>query len=442
MLRWGPRVSIAALAASALVGLGGHAEAPETNHPAPHTGAVQKDRHSRGSEEFAQRWVVLHSIGGNWGRGPTSNGETCSDCHAGHGRGRAPETADGLLVSMVVKLSIPGNDQHGAPLPHPEYGEQLQNQGELGQVPAEGSARIDWRTRDERLADGTLVTLRIPQLEYGQLAFGPLGERTLQSVRIAPALFGAGLLEVIPETALLAIAGEQRARGFNGRPNYVWDVEQQTTVLGRFGWKAGQPHLRQQIASAYLNDMGVTTAMFREDNCPPIQRACRMRPKATLPEQSDLAFGELLQHLRGLDAPVPRRIDDALKVRGERLFAEAQCAACHVPAIRIGTYAAGLAPGDQVIHPYTDLLLHDMGEGLADGRPEYLAGARDWRTPPLWGIGLGAAEGPRSLLHDGRARSVTEAVLWHGGEAHGAREVFRALPAADRAALLAFVESL
>ena len=425
-----------------MAALGGNASPRAPDHRAFGPGEISADLHlhMQGNQEFGQRWVALHSIGGNWGRGPTSNAESCSDCHAGHGRGRAPVIEDEALVSMVVKLSTPGKDQHGAALPHPRYGEQLQSQGELGRVPAEGSAHIAWRIREERLGDGVLVSLRVPQLEYRNLAFGPMGGGTLESVRIAPALFGAGLLEAIPEHTVLAIAREQRARGFNGRPNYVRDLEKQTPALGRFGWKASQPGLKQQIASAYLNDMGVTTTMFRQDNCPPVQRACRMRPKAMVPEQSDRALGELLQHLRALDPPVPRPIDDALRVRGERLFAQAQCAVCHVPAVRIDAHTGARPRGDEIIHPFTDLLLHDMGEDLADGRPDFLAGARDWRTPALWG--LAAVEGPLSLLHDGRARSVTEAVLWHGGEAHGAREIFRNLPAADRAALLAFVESL
>ncbi|MEO8164866.1 MAG: di-heme oxidoredictase family protein [Betaproteobacteria bacterium] len=440
-------VLAAALAISAAVAFGDAAPplAPEVGHNAA-TGArtalsaagedpSQMQPAALGAREFHQRWVVLHSIGGKWGRGPTSNGEACTDCHAGHGRGQVPESANEALVSMVVKLSIPGHDEHGGPRPHPVYGEQLQNQGELGRVPMEGDAVIVWGEREEQLADGSRVTLRTPQLDFINLSFGPLGTDTLQSLRIAPALFGTGLFEAIAEDTVHDIARRQRELGFNGRPNYVWDVEKQITALGRFGWKSSQPSLRQQIASAYLNDMGITTSVFQQENCTPIQTACRKRVAGRMPEQSDRAFDELVAYIRTLDAPAQRHDADRVVLRGEHLFAKAQCAVCHVPDIRIG--------GDQVIHPYTDLLLHDMGDGLADGRPDFLAGPRDWRTPALWGTGSGTRGiGRAALLHDGRARSVTEAVLWHGGEAEISRETFRALSAADRAALLAFVDTL
>jgi CxxC motif-containing protein (DUF1111 family) len=214
-------------------------------------------------------------------------------------------------------------------------------------------------------------------------------------------------------------------------------------VLGRFGWKANQPSLRQQNASAFLNDMGVTTSVFKRENCPDKQVACRKRPLGMVPEQPDRAFNELLFYTRALGVPARRRVGDPVTSRGEHLFAQAQCAICHVPELKTGEYPALPLLANQVIRPYTDLLLHDMGEGLADGRPDFLAGPRDWRTPPLWGIGLSSkVNGNASLLHDGRARNLTEAILWHAGEAERSREAFRAMPAADRAALQAFVESL
>ncbi|MEO8007973.1 MAG: di-heme oxidoredictase family protein, partial [Betaproteobacteria bacterium] len=231
--------------------------------------------------------------------------------------------------------------------------------------------------------------------------------------------------------------------GFNGRPNYVWDTEKQTIALGRFGWKANQPSLRQQAASAFVNDMGVTTSVFKRENCPKIQIACRKRPTGMVPEQPDRAFNELLFFTRALGVPARRRIDDPVIVHGEQLFAQAQCAVCHVPEIKTGDYSALPLLGNQVIHPYTDLLLHDMGDGLADGRPDFRAGPRDWRTPPLWGIGLSEkVNGNSSLLHDGRARNPTEAILWHGGEAEVSREAFRRMLKTEREALLTFLSSL
>ena len=411
--------------------------------PGPGLDAAQLELFANGRQEFHQRWVVLAVIGGKWGRGPTSNAEICMDCHAGNGRGHAPDSARETLASMVVRLSIPGENEHGGPLPHPNYGDQLQDQGELGRALPEGDAVIVWSEHEERLADGSSVTMRTPKLGFTNLAFGPLGADIMTSVRIAPAVFGAGLLDAIAENAVLDIARRQQELGFNGRPNYVWDAEKQTTALGRFGWKANQPSLRQQDASAFLNDMGVTTSMFKRENCPEMQTACRKRPTGMVPEQPDRAFNELLFYTRALGVPARRRIDDPVTARGEQLFAQAQCAVCHVPEMKTGEYPALPRLSHQVIRPYTDLLLHDMGEGLADGRPDFLAGPRDWRTPPLWGIGLSKkVNGNASLLHDGRARNPIEAILWHGGEATASRDAFVRMPKPERDALLAFLSSL
>jgi CxxC motif-containing protein (DUF1111 family) len=405
--------------------------------------AAQLELFAGGGQEFQQRWVVLFDIGGKWGRGPTSNAERCADCHVNNGRGHAPDVESETLASALVRLSIPGEDEHGGPLPHPNYGDQLQNQGELGLVPAEGNAVIEWQDHVEQFADGSSILLRKPKLRFIDLAFGPLGPDVMTSVRIAPPVLGTGLLDAVSEDMLLEIARGQKQSGFNGRLNYVWDAENQSVAVGRFGWKANQPSLKQQAGSAFLNDLGVTNSVFKVENCPPIQVACRKRPRGNVPEQPQRAFGELVFYLRALAVPARRDLDDPAVQRGEQLFAQAQCAVCHVPEMRTGHYPALAQLSQQRIHPYSDLLLHDMGEGLADGRPDYLAGPRDWRTPPLWGIGLsGTVNGNAALLHDGRARNVAEAVLWHGGEAGVAREAFRGMPAADRAALLAFVASL
>ena len=411
--------------------------------PGPGLDQAQLELFVNGRQEFYQRWVVLAVIGGKWGRGPTSNGEICIDCHAGNGRGHAPDSVRETLASMVVRLSVPGEGEHGGPLPHPNYGDQLQNQGELGRVFPEGDAFVAWSEHEERLADGSGVTMRMPTLGFTNMAFGPLGADVMTSVRIAPPVIGAGLLEAVAVSELLDIARRQRELGFNGRPNYVWDAERQTTALGRFGWKANQPSLKQQNASAFLNDMGVTTSVFKRENCPQIQTACRKRPTGMVPEQPDRAFNELLFYTRALGVPARRRIDDPVTAHGEQLFAQAQCVVCHVPEMKTGEYPALPRLAHQVIRPYTDLLLHDMGEGLADGRPDFLAGPRDWRTPPLWGIGLSkTVNGDASLLHDGRARNLTEAVLWHGGEAAASRDAFVRMPKPEREALLTFLDSL
>ena len=434
-------LQVAALSGGDLTIADGSAQAYSL--PAPGLDAAQLEVFANGKQEFHQHWVVLPVIGGKWGRGPTSNGDECVGCHAGNGRGRVPDAADEPLVSAVVRLSLSGEGPHGGPLPHPGYGDQLQEQGELGRVPAEGEATIEWQHHEEMLADGTRVPMRSPKASFRKLAFGPLGTEVLRSVRIAPPIIGAGLLDAVPESALRELAEQQKQHGFDGRPNYVWDAERQSLAIGRFGWKANQPSLRQQTAVAYLNDMGVTTNLFTDDNCPDVQIACRKRPGGTVPEQHRLAFEEILFYSRALGVPARRDLGDLSVIHGEQLFAQARCAVCHVPEMKTGAYPPFPRLANQVIRPYTDLLLHDMGEGLADGRPDFLAGPRDWRTAPLWGLGLSkTVNGNASLLHDGRARTLAEAVLWHGGEAEASREAFRQLPKADREALFAFLNSL
>jgi CxxC motif-containing protein (DUF1111 family) len=305
-------------------------------------------------------------------------------------------------------------------------------------------------------ADGEKVTLRRPRLEFSALQFGELGADILTSPRMAPAMVGVGLLEAVPDETILALAKEQRKLGVNGKPNYVWDVENEQTVLGRFGWKANQPSLRQQTAAAFHGDIGATSYLFPEENCPSVQAACLEVPSASKcggqggctgnqyrPEVVPSRLTNITFYLQALAVPARRNGDDPQVKRGEELFAQANCAACHVPELKTGPKPALRAAANQVIHPYTDLLLHDMGEELADGRPDFKASGRDWRTPPLWGIGLiKIVNGHSDLLHDGRARDINEAILWHGGEAEKSREAFRAMPKAEREALVKFVESL
>lgn len=446
-----PAFAAACLALAALPGAAGSSADPLS---APAAAAVagplsavpldtaQRQLFDKGLAEFGNRWVPLFNIGGSWGRGPTSNAEACSDCHAGNGRGQAPQAEDERLASMLLRLSVPGTDSRGAPLSHPAYGLQLQEQGVLGKVPPEGRAAIAWQHSEVRFADGETVTLRRPRVRIEEPAFGPPGD-ILVSLRLAPPVFGLGLLEAVSEQTLHQVAQAQGRIGYGGRLNRVWDEQAQTQRTGRFGWKAAQPTILQQAAAAFLADIGVTTPLYPEQNCPPPQLACRMQPAPPGPEQNQPALDALVFYLRALAAPARRHADDPAVVRGEALFERAQCSVCHLPELRTGDYPPLPQIANRVIRPYTDLLLHDMGEGLADSRPEFLAGGRDWRTPPLWGLGLsGKVNGEASLLHDGRARNVAEAILWHGGEATAAREAYRNFSRPDREALAAFLDSL
>jgi CxxC motif-containing protein (DUF1111 family) len=276
----------------------------------------------------------------------------------------------------------------------------------------------------------------------------------LHSARIAPAMIGLGLLEAVPDAELLRIARSQPA-GLRGRPNIVWDYEAGKPAIGRFGWKASQPNLRQQNAAALIGDIGATTTIFPDENCTPEQPRCYnapsigrcVRPGAcdnqVPPEAMPARLDNITLYLRALAVPARRDPADPSVRRGQALFESAQCSACHVPALVTGAQAAFVVARSQTLHAYTDLLLHDMGEGLADHREDFEATGREWRTPPLWGLGLlKTVSGHTELLHDGRARNVTEAVLWHGGQAQAAREAFRAMSKPEREALVRFVESL
>jgi len=408
----------------------------------------------RGRKHFDKTWGAVTSLDFEWGLGPTFNATSCAECHVGGGRGRAPAGADEPLLSLLVRLSVPGEGPHGAPNPHPAYGGQIQTAGLAGPfpdfayhtapVPPEASLYIDWEDQVVAYADGEQVRLRRPRLRIENPAFGDLPPDTMTSLRMAQPLHGLGLLEAIPEQTLIELAERQKSQGLNGRLNRVRDDVHGRTSVGRFGWKANQPSLRQQIAVASIEDMGLTSRLYRAQNCPPVQTLCAAQTPGNDPEVVSTDLDELELWSRALAVPAPREPDDPQVQRGARLFVEAKCAACHVPELRTADkYPALPQLAGKTVRAYTDLLLHDMGDALADGRSEFLAGGRDWRTPPLWGLGLSeTVNGSGALLHDGRARDAAEAILWHGGEAQPSREAFRTMSRADREALLRFLHAI
>jgi CxxC motif-containing protein (DUF1111 family) len=258
-------------------------------------------------------------------------------------------------------------------------------------------------------------------------------------------MIGLGLLELVSEWDIFALADRRDVDGdgVSGRPNLVWDETQQAMRLGRFGWKANQPNLTQQTAAALIGDLGITSSYFPAQNCTAAQTQCQAAVAGGEPEISDATLASLVLYTQTLAVPARRAWDNPEVLRGKALFAAANCTACHVETL--STRAGGEIPelSGQVIHPYTDLLLHDMGEDLADGRPDFLATGSEWRTPPLWGIGLVKTVNQHTrFLHDGRAHDLAEAVLWHGGEGSASREAFRDMSARDRQALIRFLESL
>ncbi|MGE0430795.1 MAG: di-heme oxidoredictase family protein [Planctomycetota bacterium] len=365
------------------------------------------------------------------GRGPLFNEPGCDSCHFRAGRSFA-----GL---GLLRVSVPGVDAGGGPLPAADFGLQLQTRATSG-VTREGDVTITHEDVAGQYGDGTAFTLQrvVASIDNPYVA---LPGTLLQSLRAAPPVFGQGLLEALDDATILAAADEAdtNSDGISGRANMVRDAVSAELRVGRFGWKAEQPDLRQQIASALHEDIGTTTSLFPAEACAGQTQDDGL---ADDPELADLQLEQLLQYIRTLAVPARRNPDDAITLRGEQLFLDAGCASCHTPTLVTGNTHPVVALRDQTIHPFTDLLLHDMGDELADDRQVFVATGNEWRTPPLWGLGLRNVVNPDTrLLHDGRARTTAEAILWHGGESLAAREAFRNLPADDRHALLQFVES-
>ena len=410
---------------------------------------------SVGNSFFRNPWVIAPSTTtARDGLGPLFNTNACQNCHIKDGRGHPPTPGAANAVSMLVRLSIPDAPAYAKVIerlgvvPEPVYGGQLQDMSVPGVVP-EGKVRVDYTTVPVRFKDGTEVELRKPTLQISQLGYGPMHPDTRFSARVAPPMIGLGLLEAIPDTAILANAQDQAKanRGISGQPNWVWDDVQQKAVLGRFGWKAGQPNLNQQNVHAFAGDMGLTTSLMPIDDCTDAQTACRQAPNGNgldgEPEVSDNILRLVLFYSRNLAVPARRDVNAPEVLAGKGLFFQAGCQSCHTAKYTTAATAAEPELANQVIRPYSDLLLHDMGEGLADNRTEFQATGRQWRTPPLWGIGLTqAVSGHTQFLHDGRARNLLEAVLWHGGEAKAAQQHVLSFNAEQRAALLAFLNSL
>lgn len=411
--------------------------------PAPNLDARQLRDFAFGNRLFNTNWVIAGSSTTSFdGLGPLFNRVSCSACHVRDGRGRPPEPGE-PMESMLVRISVPGHDPHGGPLHHEVYGDQIQDRAIPGHKP-EARVMLTWEEAGGTYADGEEYSLRRPLISFGDPAYGPIGKKLLTSPRVAQGMVGLGLLEAVPDAALIGMADPDDADGdgISGRVNRVWDGARQASAVGRFGWKANQPSIRQQVAGAAAGDIGITTTVAPANACTNRQKACLEAPSGGTPEMSDEFLTKLVLYSRTLAVPNRRGVDDDQIQRGGALFAASGCTLCHRPTLQTGAHE--LAPvANQTIHPFTDLLLHDMGEGLADGRPDFEASGTEWRTSPLWGLGLiPDVNGHELLLHDGRARGPAEAILWHGGEAEQAREAFRRMSREDREALIAFLRSL
>ena len=429
--------------------------------PSANLGFEEEEKFRLGNALFRKLWVSApSSTQASDGLGPLFNARGCQNCHLKDGRGHAPAGPADDAVSMFLRLSVPAHadaekqalaDGAMTVVPDPTYGTQLQDFAVPG-IRAEGRLAISYSDQPVTLGDGTVVVLRRPAYAVTDLGYGAMAEDVMLSPRVAPQMIGLGLLEQVPPGDILARAdpADRDGDGISGRPNTVVDGETGQRMIGRFGWKAGSATIRAQSADAFAGDLGISTPLVMKPHgdCSAEQTECLAAPTG---EQARLGSGEapdpvldlVTFYAQNLGVPQRRGVEDPAVLRGKAAFYGAGCMACHTPKYVTSREAPTPAHRFQLIWPYTDLLLHDMGEGLADHRPEGDADGYEWRTPPLWGIGLTqTVSGHTEFLHDGRARNLTEAILWHGGEAQNSRDAFAAMPKAQREDLLKFLESL
>ena len=413
----------------------------------PSANIADEMRFSLGKALFQKLWIAAPaSTKASDGLGPLYNARACQDCHVRDGRSPAPVPAGEVPATFLLRLGIPDPLAIAAHVADPTYGHQLQPFATPGQ-PGEGRITVTWEPVPVTLSDGSTITLRKPSYGVTDPAYGPLDPETVLSPRIAPQMIGLGLLEAIPEAELLARADpdDSDGDGISGRANREGDR------LGRFGLKAAKAGIRGQSAQAFLADMGLSTDLHPTPwgDCTNLQPTCRTAPHGQEPGQRDglevdrESLDLVTYYTRNLGVPARRNLAAAATLRGKEIFYTLNCTGCHTPKHVTARLPDQPEQSFQLIWPYTDLLLHDMGEALADGLPEQLATGTEWRTPPLWGLGLTQRVSPDAgFLHDGRARTILEAILWHGGEAEAQRNAVIDLAPDDRAALLAFLESL
>ncbi len=419
----------------------GDASSQAFGFPSPLLTATDRRAFSVGNAVFRTNWVTAPaSAAGVDGLGPLFNARSCSSCHLHDGRSRPPEPGASDRSGLLVRIGVRNGD--GPDAPHPVFGEQIQDAAVAGVAP-EATVEVTWRTVHGAYGDGEAFELVAPEYALRDLAYGPLGTDVALGGRTAPHLIGLGLLEAVPDAALLAAADadDRDGDGVSGRVHSVAALGG-GTAIGRFGWKATQPTVLSQTAAAFANDMGITSSLHPDERLSVAERASITFSSGGEPEIDDDKLGRVVFYTRTLAVPEARDADAPAVVAGAELFRSFGCAACHTPELRTGAAAFHPAFGDRTIRPFTDLLLHDMGPGLADGKRDGDAAPGEWRTPPLWGIGLiRVVNGHERLLHDGRARGIAEAILWHGGEGERSRELFRAAPRAQRDELVAFVRS-
>ncbi len=395
-----------------------------------------------GNSFFRQSWVSSPaSTTARDGLGPFFNANNCSSCHFKDGRGRPPAVDGQTGRGLLLRLSLAGNQPNGSSFSDPIYGNQLQDNAILGQI-IKGRYNITYQDIVENFSDGKIVVLKKPIYQINNLGYGALANGILISPRIANQIIGLGLLEAVSESTILGFATSNTSNGVSGKANYVYDIESNSQKLGRFGWKANQSSLRQQVAGAFAGDMGITSSIFPNENVP-FGVDASLIPNGGNPEISNSNFDKVVLYSSALAVPVRRNFDNQNVLKGKQIFNEIQCTSCHIPKMQTGNSHPIQALRNQTIRPFTDLLLHDMGNELSDNAQDFLANGNEWRTPPLWGIGLiKTVNNHTKLMHDGRANNVEEAILWHGGEGLFSKNKYKQLPLEKRNQLLDFINSL
>lgn len=393
---------------------------------APGVDASEMAGVSQGRELFVAEWQAAPGPRALLdGLGPLFNADACTACHVSNGRAATLADGGGTTAAVLFRLGNAAGQEH------PEYGGQLQSFATTGQ--AEGT--VGWLANSVTgVVNYVLQLAGLSRLDGYHL--GP---------RISPQLVGMGLLDLVPEAQILeyADAADANADGISGRPHWLTaDGSAQSGQLGRFGWKAIHPTLRRQSAGAMHQDMGLTTSVHPQENCTVSQPVCSTASNGGAPEVSDASLAAVVDFMTVLAVP-ERRVVDAVRFdQGARLFAQAGCVACHRPTLQTGSSTRFPTLSGQTVYAYTDLLLHDMGPSLGDGIREINAQPQEWRTPPLWGLGLVEQQASARFLHDGRAKTIAEAIGWHGGEAQKARDAYASLSNAEREAFLLFLRGI
>jgi len=386
------------------------------------------------------------------GLGPFFSARSCESCHINDGRGHIPITNKEDKISVVIQISqnIAQSNDYIKNIEDDIYGGQI-SEFAVKDVLKEADIIIDYKYSLEMYEDGRVVELRRPIIKIDNLNYGDFNESTIFSARIAQPMIGLGLIEHISDQSLLMNEdiNDTNNDGVSGKANKVWDIENEKLAIGRFGWKAAQPSVYQQTADAFYHDMGLSNKLYSNPfNCTSKQVECAKAISGNSEEYDDLEVSNdqldlVTFYSSQLGVPARRSINAENVKKGKEIFFALNCNSCHVESFTTGDTGSHANLNNQIIYPYSDFLLHDMGESLSDGVSEFLAQGSEWRTPPLWGIGLTSIVSDEyGYLHDGRARTIEEAILWHGGEANEIIQNYKKLKKSEVNQLLSFINSL